>query len=166
MNFTKKIRRLFVAAVIAICFIVLFGILNDSATFSKKPSTKSTKNPKEPKMNSPKNSKVQSNAIKDKMYVPISYSEVEVNYELKRNRPPPIRFKKWYDFAVEKQCNLDEDTYENIYEDLAPFFGMSSKEFNHRLSLLSGKSYMEPVTVKNGKHDLASYVSNLFLFLI
>ena len=97
-------------------------------------------------INDTKNNQEQINA-----YIPLSFYEVEANYKLKRNRATPVRFKKWYDFAVENQCNLDEDTYNNIYEDISPFFGMSSKEFNHRLSLLSGKSYMEPITVKDGK---------------
>ena len=97
-------------------------------------------------INDTKNNQEKSNA-----YIPLSFYEVEANYKLKRNRATPVRFKKWYDFAVENQCNLDEDTYNNIYEDISPFFGMSSKEFNHRLSLLDGKSWIEHVTIENGK---------------
>ena len=75
-------------------------------------------------------------------------------YTLRRDRSPPVRFKKWYEFAKKSKCNLDESIYDNIYEDLSPFFGMAPKEFNHRLDLVSQFQHdgLKLIKIENGRN--------------
>lgn len=80
-----------------------------------------------------------------------SYDKYAALYKLRYDRTPPLKFHQWYDFAVKNQCTLDENVYANIYQDLSPFFGMSSKEFNHRLQLISKVGAIHHIRVENGE---------------
>ena len=78
-----------------------------------------------------------------------SFFEFKQFYELKYNQTTPKGFDKWYQFAKQHKCKL-EHVYDPIYEDLSPFFGMSSQEFQHRMKLASSAKKIERIIIKNG----------------
>lgn len=45
-------------------------------------------------------------------------------YRKRRGRHPPPGFDKWYKFAQEKDALIIEDFFDQIYDDLQPFWGM------------------------------------------
>ena len=64
---------------------------------------------------------------------------------------PPPNFDKWYNFAVEKKSPVI-DNFDQIYEDLLPFWGMEPAEIRARVDLLVGYVDMEigGLRVRNG----------------
>ena len=83
-------------------------------------------------------------------------------YKLKHDRNPPPRFNKWYKYATEQKCFLDD--YDAIYRDLAPFMEMSPEEFNNRLDQLRNGPHMYDVSVLNGRseHQMLKEVHSIF----
>ncbi|KAI9206142.1 glycosyl transferase family 90-domain-containing protein [Polychytrium aggregatum] len=76
--------------------------------------------------------------------------EAVARYQLLHGRNPPRNYDKWFAYAKEKKCMIDN--YAILYENLAPFFEMSPAEFRRRTSLLSstGARRTYPVIVKDG----------------
>lgn len=63
-------------------------------------------------------------------------------YRERRGRQPPPGFDIWYDFAVKHNAVIVEDLFDQIYHDLAPFWGVPAKQireqandFQHRISI-------------------------------
>lgn len=48
-------------------------------------------------------------------------------YRARRGRHPPPGFDVWYDFAKENNVIMVEDFFDQIYHDLAPFWGLEPK---------------------------------------
>ena len=171
-----KLKNVILIVLLVIFVRVCYLVMNkfDSEIEEKQAAPKTTLPIQQSNEQNQKEKDTQNDSDNSKKYIPLSFDDVKANYDLHRNRPTPIRFKKWYDFAVENQCNLDEDIYSKIYKDLAPFFAMSSKEFNHRLSFFEPVDYFEKSQIKNGKiipntkplhgdHLIQRVISNLIL---
>ncbi|KAJ7023458.1 glycosyl transferase family 90-domain-containing protein [Mycena alexandri] len=50
-------------------------------------------------------------------------------YALRNNRPPPMQFDKWYNFARDKNCLIDD--YDQITRDFAPFYQLAEEDPAH-----------------------------------
>ncbi|KAE8394154.1 hypothetical protein BDV23DRAFT_147968 [Aspergillus alliaceus] len=48
-------------------------------------------------------------------------------YRKRRGRHPPPGFDQWFSFAQEKEAIMIEDLFDQIYEDLSPYWGMDPK---------------------------------------
>ncbi|KAJ7583088.1 glycosyl transferase family 90-domain-containing protein [Mycena floridula] len=75
----------------------------------------------------------------------------------KRDGPPPQNFDKWFQFAREKSCLIDE--YDHIYLDFEPFYQIAEKDpkfFKKMIDLAtaeakdSGISMMKTAQVRDG----------------
>lgn len=49
-------------------------------------------------------------------------------YRKRRRRHPPPGFDQWFSFAQQKEAVIIEDLFDQIYEDLSPYWGMNPKE--------------------------------------
>lgn len=91
----------------------------------------------------------------------MTYDDLVSRYILKHNRNPPPGFESWFKSAKLNKCFLDR--YDGIYRDLAPFVGLSGKEFTHRLKLATKARSTTTVVIKNGEasvyHPLIANVS-------
>ncbi|KAF2716383.1 glycosyltransferase family 90 protein [Polychaeton citri CBS 116435] len=65
-------------------------------------------------------------------------------YRKRRGRQPPPLFDAWYAFAQNKTAVIVEDFFDQIYEDLNPFWGLSAKFIRE-----SAKDFEHRVTVRN-----------------
>jgi hypothetical protein len=96
----------------------------------------------------------------------MSYEDLVSRYVLKHNRSPPQRFQDWFKYAKENKCYLDR--YDSIYRDLAPFMGLTSTEYQHRLDLAQKAPLVSIAKVVNGKtsngHYLVDKVRVFFVF--
>jgi hypothetical protein len=68
-------------------------------------------------------------------------------YRARRGRQPPPGFDLWHQFAVNNSAIIVEEFWDQIYTDLAPFWGVPAKElregshaFTHRVSVRDGKA--------------------------
>lgn len=68
-------------------------------------------------------------------------------YRKRRGRHPPPGFDRWYDFAREKNAVIVEDFFDQIYDDLGPFWGMDpsilrkeSWDFEMTIHIRDGKA--------------------------
>lgn len=66
-------------------------------------------------------------------------------YRERRGRQPPPGFDAWFNFAKENDALVVEDFFDQIYHDLAPFWGVpalqirqQANDFLHRISIRSG----------------------------
>ncbi|KAL4915461.1 endoplasmic reticulum-resident kdel protein [Aspergillus aurantiobrunneus] len=55
-------------------------------------------------------------------------------YRQRRGRHPPPGFDKWFAFAQEKKAILIEDLFDQIYDDLSPYWAMEPREMRRRAS--------------------------------
>ena len=63
---------------------------------------------------------------------------------------PPQNYDKWFHTAQNKKCLIDE--YDQIYEDLTPFYQLSTADFNKRSnSLFENLHRLTDLQVENGK---------------
>lgn len=49
--------------------------------------------------------------------------QAAARYSLRTGRPPPPNFDRWFEFAREKQCLIDE--YDQIQRDFEPFYELA-----------------------------------------
>jgi hypothetical protein len=49
-------------------------------------------------------------------------------YTRARGRNPPPGFDKWFKFAQKHTATVVEEIFDQIYHDLAPFWGVSAKD--------------------------------------
>jgi hypothetical protein len=77
-------------------------------------------------------------------------------YQLKYDRDPPKRFRKWFEFAQTKKCFTHISMYDPIYKDLAPFIDLGKEDFNKRLRILTENSFesLEILNVTKGKASI------------
>lgn len=66
-------------------------------------------------------------------------------YRQRRGRQPPPRFDNWFAFAQNRSAVMVEDFFDQIYDDLNPFWGVPAKQirehattFIHRVSVRDG----------------------------
>ncbi|KAJ7331419.1 hypothetical protein DFH08DRAFT_1083922 [Mycena albidolilacea] len=55
--------------------------------------------------------------------------QARARYILKNNRPPPPNFDKWFTFARENKCLIDD--YDQIHQDFEPFYRIWEKNSTH-----------------------------------
>ncbi|KAJ7259772.1 glycosyl transferase family 90-domain-containing protein [Mycena rebaudengoi] len=63
--------------------------------------------------------------------------EAAARYSLKTDRPPPRGFDKWFDFAKQKSCLIDD--YDQIHRDFEPFYQLAQDDplwFQQRLDVI------------------------------
>ncbi|KAJ7701083.1 hypothetical protein B0H17DRAFT_1045961 [Mycena rosella] len=53
-------------------------------------------------------------------------SQAVARYSLRNNRPPPLNYDRWYDFAQEHRCLIDE--YHQISRDFEPFYQLAQED--------------------------------------
>ncbi|EAQ88159.1 hypothetical protein CHGG_04778 [Chaetomium globosum CBS 148.51] len=68
-------------------------------------------------------------------------------YRKRRGRHPPPGFDKWYEFATERGAIIVEDFWDQIYQDLEPFWGVrpakirkDARDFDMRIQIRDGKA--------------------------
>jgi hypothetical protein len=68
-------------------------------------------------------------------------------YRKRRGRHPPPGFDKWYEYATERNTVIVEDFWDQIYQDLEPFWGIPPakirkdvREFDMRIQIRDGKA--------------------------
>ncbi|PKX97010.1 putative capsular associated protein [Aspergillus novofumigatus IBT 16806] len=57
-------------------------------------------------------------------------------YRRRRDRHPPPGFKEWFEFARSKDALIIEDFFDQIYDDLNPFWGLEPKEIRRQAQSL------------------------------
>ncbi|RKF55924.1 Beta-1,2-xylosyltransferase 1 [Golovinomyces cichoracearum] len=75
-------------------------------------------------------------------------------YREKRGRHPPPGFDLWFDFAKSKDALIVEEFFDQIYDDLAPFWAIEPSIMRQKAA-----SYEMTISIRNGK---ASAGSNWF----
>ncbi|KAJ6623262.1 glycosyl transferase family 90-domain-containing protein [Mycena sp. CBHHK59/15] len=58
-----------------------------------------------------------------------SLAQASARYTLRNGRSPPPNYEKWYNFAREKKCLIDE--YDQIYRDFEPFYQLATENPAH-----------------------------------
>ncbi|KAJ7593007.1 glycosyl transferase family 90-domain-containing protein [Mycena floridula] len=53
-------------------------------------------------------------------------AQASARYTLKTNRQPPPNYDRWFDFARQKQCLIDD--YDQIHRDFEPFYQIAAKD--------------------------------------
>ncbi|KAI0752756.1 capsular associated protein [Daedaleopsis nitida] len=71
-------------------------------------------------------------------------------YERRYKRKPPRGFDDWWQFALDNDVVM-LDEYDNIHEDLAPFWEISGEDLRSRASLAAYLPHVDVVRVKDGK---------------
>jgi hypothetical protein len=92
-------------------------------------------------------------------------------YTLKRGRSPPPNYDRWFQFAQERSCLIDE--YDQIYRDFEPFYRMAKEDAHHFQRMIergASKIHESPVEIavveiKDGEVHLdagpeVAYISN------
>jgi len=77
-------------------------------------------------------------------------------YKRRYGRNPPPGFDKWYDFAVELNSTIIDD-YDNIYNDLLPFWSLPPALIRHNLYELTSNPWNDVggISVRDGKADIS-----------
>ncbi|KAF7341137.1 CAP10 domain-containing protein [Mycena venus] len=77
-------------------------------------------------------------------------------YSLKTGRPPPRNYDKWFSFAREKSCLIDD--YDQVHRDFKPFYQLAEEDpsfFQRRLDVAlalmkENRKGMDNVVIKDG----------------
>ncbi|KAG2151174.1 glycosyl transferase family 90-domain-containing protein [Suillus bovinus] len=80
-------------------------------------------------------------------------AEAVAEYKRRYHRPPPIHFEKWWDYVVAHNVQLP-DEYDEIYQDLEPFWGIDPLDFQKNIEELEAQEN----TVVIAKTDKSSSV--------
>ncbi|CAK5262343.1 unnamed protein product [Mycena citricolor] len=89
--------------------------------------------------------------------------EAETQYSLRNGRLPPPNFDKWFAYAQEHKCLVDE--YHQIHRDFEPFYQLAKEdpvqfkrmvELGRRLMLLDPKG-MVTIKIENGTIEMPTY---------
>ncbi|GFG20634.1 beta-1,2-xylosyltransferase 1 [Aspergillus udagawae] len=65
-----------------------------------------------------------------------SFNAATDQYRRRRGRHPPPGFKEWFEFARSKDALIIEDLFDQIYDDLNPFWGLQPKEIRRQAQSL------------------------------
>lgn len=77
--------------------------------------------------------------------------EAAAAYRTRRGRHPPPGFDEWYRFAVDRNATMVEDFFDQIYDDLNPFWALSPA-----LIRKEANRYEMTINVRNGKASAGS----------
>ncbi|KAJ5909840.1 hypothetical protein N7504_004483 [Penicillium tannophilum] len=61
-------------------------------------------------------------------------TQVAEQYRQRRGRHPPPGFDKWYEFAKSKKAIFIEDLFDQLYDDVSPYWGLDPKEMRRQAS--------------------------------
>lgn len=88
----------------------------------------------------------------------LSISEATSNYKARYKRDPPSGFGQWYDFATSRNSIVIDD-FDNIEDDLAPFWSLSPSELRKRTAeILADNRGLGGISVRGGKAEVFSNV--------
>lgn len=80
-------------------------------------------------------------------------AEAVAEYKRRYHRPPPIHFEKWWDYVVTHNVQLP-DEYDEIYQDLEPFWGIDPLAFQESREQLEAQDN----TIVIAKTDQSPFV--------
>ncbi|KAJ7813901.1 glycosyl transferase family 90-domain-containing protein [Mycena olivaceomarginata] len=84
-------------------------------------------------------------------------------YSLKTGRPPPPNYDKWFEFAREKSCLIDD--YDQIHRDFKPFYELAQDDphfFQRRLDIAFDiVRDMSNIEIKDGEVLMPEFASHL-----
>ncbi|KAJ7194674.1 glycosyl transferase family 90-domain-containing protein [Mycena pura] len=85
----------------------------------------------------------------------------DARYTLRNNRPPPPMYDKWYDFAREHSCLIDE--YDQISRDFEPFYQLAQDDpvFFKKMVKKDGKG-MTTGAFERGQFSITDDQSTLY----
>ncbi|KAK8096258.1 hypothetical protein PG999_014280 [Apiospora kogelbergensis] len=72
-------------------------------------------------------------------------------YRARRGRHPPPGFKAWYEFAKDKKAIVVEDFWDQIYNDLNPFWGLDARRIRKE-----AWDYEMTINIRNGNASAES----------
>ncbi|KFY05049.1 hypothetical protein O988_00307 [Pseudogymnoascus sp. VKM F-3808] len=84
-------------------------------------------------------------------------------YKSRYHRLPPPNFDKWYEYAKDRNCSTIDD-YDQIYEDLLPFWGVPPAVIRKRSSILRKSSGFISITIDKEKVE-AVHVSEEYSYM-
>ncbi|KAF8208816.1 glycosyl transferase family 90-domain-containing protein [Mycena galopus ATCC 62051] len=95
-------------------------------------------------------------------------AQASARYSLKTDRPPPPNFDKWFAFAKEKKCLIDE--YDQVLRDFEPFYQLAAENPAHfadmidrgREMMLRDASGMTTINIKDGEVHMPAYHGTSF----
>ncbi|KAE8355554.1 hypothetical protein BDV28DRAFT_128673 [Aspergillus coremiiformis] len=61
-------------------------------------------------------------------------ADATAEYRRRRGRHPPPGFDQWFTFAQQKDAVMVEDLFDQIYDDLSPYWGLDPKEMRRQAS--------------------------------
>ncbi|KAK7428830.1 hypothetical protein QQZ08_004600 [Neonectria magnoliae] len=85
--------------------------------------------------------------------------EAVAEYKRRYGSPPPPNFDEWYNFAVARNSPVIDD-FDQVHQDLLPFWGIDAAEIRRRTSDLLSYSSLEMggLRIRNGTVELSPYV--------
>ncbi|KAJ7459740.1 glycosyl transferase family 90-domain-containing protein [Mycena latifolia] len=95
-------------------------------------------------------------------------AQAAARYTLKNDRPPPPNFDKWFAFAQEKKCLIDD--YDQIQRDFEPFYQLAMDNPAHfqdminrgRELMLQDSKGMTTINIKDRKVHMPNYRGTSF----
>ncbi|KAJ7339979.1 glycosyl transferase family 90-domain-containing protein [Mycena albidolilacea] len=90
--------------------------------------------------------------------------QATARYSLRTGRPPPRNYDKWFKFAREKSCLIDD--YDQIHRDFKPFYDLAQDDpriFQRRLDVAFDmvRKMMNKVEIKDGKVIMPEFSPHL-----
>lgn len=79
-----------------------------------------------------------------------SLDEAVTEYRARYARNPPKGFDKWYNYAVKNNIQL-VDEYNQIHNDLEPFWALEPSDLLHRLNVMQDREETFTILIENGK---------------
>ncbi|KAJ7238728.1 glycosyl transferase family 90-domain-containing protein [Mycena rebaudengoi] len=79
-----------------------------------------------------------------------TYAQAAARYSLKTGRAPPRNWDKWFTFAQEHSCLIDE--YDQIHRDFAPFYQLAEEDplfFQRRVDIIANVPDLFPTQINN-----------------
>ncbi|KAJ6619521.1 glycosyl transferase family 90-domain-containing protein [Mycena sp. CBHHK59/15] len=95
-------------------------------------------------------------------------AQAAARYSLKADRPPPPNFDKWFAFAREKKCLIDD--YDQIQRDFEPFYQLAIDDPTHfnnmidrgRALMLQDSKGMTTINIKDNQVHMPDYQGTSF----
>lgn len=71
------------------------------------------------------------------------------NYRARRGRHPPPGFDVWYEYAQSQHAVIVEELFDQIYDDLRPFWGIAAKDMRN-----FARHFEHHIYIRNGTADM------------
>ncbi|KAJ7190231.1 glycosyl transferase family 90-domain-containing protein [Mycena pura] len=106
----------------------------------------------------------------DKLYARQSETldQAVARYSLRNSRPPPQNFDKWFRFAQDNKCLIDD--YDQIQRDFDPFYQLARTDPRYfqkmielgRNEMLEDSNGMVAIKIENGRIQMPNYTGSVF----